>query len=80
MVWPYGEYNNIALAASGMSMTMGLVDGFNTVADIDVLRRLIMTDNPNVRQFAEIVSKLRTDRSLRIAQVDMDFLYDKDPK
>ncbi len=83
MVWPYGEYNDIALEASreaGMTMTMGLVDGFNTVADIDVLRRLIMTDNPDVRQFAEIVSKLRTDRPLRIAQLDMDFLYDKDPK
>ncbi|HEY8034607.1 MAG TPA: poly-beta-1,6-N-acetyl-D-glucosamine N-deacetylase PgaB [Methylobacter sp.] len=83
MVWPYGEYNNIALAASreaGMSMTMGLIDGFNTVANIDVLRRLIMTDNPDVRQFAEIVSKLRADRPLRVARVDMDFLYDKDPR
>ncbi|WP_333875833.1 poly-beta-1,6-N-acetyl-D-glucosamine N-deacetylase PgaB [Methylobacter sp.] len=83
MVWPYGEYNNIALEASreaGMPMTMGLIDGFNTVANIDVLRRLIMTDNPDVRQFAEIVSKLRTDRSLRIARLDMGFLYDKDPK
>ncbi|MGZ4968778.1 MAG: poly-beta-1,6-N-acetyl-D-glucosamine N-deacetylase PgaB [Methylobacter sp.] len=83
MVWPYGEYNNIALEASreaGMFITMGLIDGFNTVANIDVLRRLIMTDNPDVRQFAEIVSKLRTDRSLRIARLDMNFLYDKDPE
>lgn len=83
MVWPYGEYNNIALAASrdaGMPVTMGLIDGFNTVADIDVLRRLIMTDNPDVKQFAEIVGKLRTDRPLRVAQVDMEFLDDDDPK
>ncbi|TRW95122.1 poly-beta-1,6-N-acetyl-D-glucosamine N-deacetylase PgaB [Candidatus Methylobacter oryzae] len=83
MVWPYGEYNSIALEASreaGMPMTMGLIDGFNTVADIDVLRRLIMTDNPDVRQFAEIVGKLRTDRPLRVARLDMDFLYDKNPK
>ncbi|MGZ5076160.1 MAG: poly-beta-1,6-N-acetyl-D-glucosamine N-deacetylase PgaB [Methylobacter sp.] len=83
MVWPYGEYNNIALEASreaGMPMTMGLIDGFNTVANIDVLRRLIMTDNPDVRQFAQIVGTLRTDRPLRIARLDMGFLYDKDPK
>ena len=83
MVWPYGEYNNIALEASrgaGMSMTMGLIDGFNTVANIDVLRRLIMTDNPDVRQFSEIVSKLRTDRSLRITHVNMDNLYDDNPQ
>ncbi|MGZ4980114.1 MAG: poly-beta-1,6-N-acetyl-D-glucosamine N-deacetylase PgaB [Methylobacter sp.] len=83
MVWPYGEYNNIALEASreaGMPMTMGLIDGFNTVANIDALRRLIMTNNPDIRQFAEIIGKLRTDRSLRTARLDMDFLYDKDPE
>ncbi|MGZ5068819.1 MAG: poly-beta-1,6-N-acetyl-D-glucosamine N-deacetylase PgaB [Methylobacter sp.] len=83
MVWPYGEYNNITLAEArdaGMTMTMGLIDGFNTVADIDVLRRLIMTDDPDVKQFAEIVGKLRTNRPLRVAQVDMEFLDDDDPQ
>ncbi|MDD5412444.1 MAG: poly-beta-1,6-N-acetyl-D-glucosamine N-deacetylase PgaB [Methylobacter sp.] len=83
MVWPYGEYNEIALEASreaGMPMTMGLMDGFNTVADMGILRRLIMVDNPDVRQFAEIVTGLRADRSLRVAHLDMDYLYDKDPK
>ena len=52
MVWPYGEYNQIAVQASreaGMPMTMGLMDGFNTVADMSALRRLIMVDNPDVR-------------------------------
>ena len=83
MVWPYGEYNEIALEASheaGMRMTMGLMDGFNTVAEMGALRRLIMVDNPDVRQFAEIVTGLRSDRSLRVAHLDMDYLYDKDPK
>ena len=83
MVWPYGEYNNIAMEASreaGMPMTMGLIDGFNTVANIDVLRRMIMTDDPDVRQFTEIITKLRTDRSLRVAYLDLDFLYDKNPQ
>ena len=43
MVWPYGEYNQITVQASreaGMPMTMGLMDGFITVADISALRRL----------------------------------------
>jgi biofilm PGA synthesis lipoprotein PgaB len=81
MVWPYGEYNQITVQASreaGMPMTMGLMDGFNTVADISALRRLIMVDNPDVRQFAEIVTGLRSDRPLRVAHLDMDYLYDKD--
>ncbi|MFZ1990714.1 MAG: poly-beta-1,6-N-acetyl-D-glucosamine N-deacetylase PgaB, partial [Alphaproteobacteria bacterium] len=81
MVWPYGEYNQIAVQASreaGMPVTMGLMDGFNTVADISALRRLIMVDNPDVRQFAEIITRLRADRPLRVAHLDMDYLYDKD--
>ena len=81
MVWPYGEYNQITVQASreaGMPVTMGLMDGFNTLADISALRRLIMVDNPDVKQFAELVTGLRADRSLRVAHLDMDYLYDKD--
>lgn len=83
MVWPYGEYNSIALEASseaGMPMTMGLVDGFNTAADIKALHRLIIVGNPDIRQFADIVTGLRADRSLRVAHLDMDYLYDNDAR
>jgi biofilm PGA synthesis lipoprotein PgaB len=81
MVWPYGEYNQIAVQASreaGMPMTMGLVDGSNTLADISALRRLIMVDNPDVSQFAMLVTGLRADGALRVAHLDMDYLYDED--
>jgi biofilm PGA synthesis lipoprotein PgaB len=83
MVWPYGEYNQIAVQASreaGMPMTMGLVDGSNTLADISALRRLIMVDNPDVSQFAELVTGLRADGPLRVGHLDMDYLYDTDPE
>jgi biofilm PGA synthesis lipoprotein PgaB len=83
MVWPYGEYNQMTVQAAreaGMPITMGLEDGFNTVADLSALRRLIMVDNPDVDQFAEIVTGLRADRPLRVAHLDMDYLYDKDAK
>jgi biofilm PGA synthesis lipoprotein PgaB len=83
MVWPYGEYNQFAVQASreaGMPMTMGLIDGLNTVADISALRRLIIAQDPDVVEFAEIVSKLRTERPLRVAHLDLDYLYDKDPE
>jgi len=83
MVWPYGEYNQLTVQASreaGMPMTMGLVDGLNTLADMSALRRLIMVDNPDVNQFAELVTGLRVDKSIRVAHLDMDYLYDKDPE
>jgi biofilm PGA synthesis lipoprotein PgaB len=83
MVWPYGEYNQITVQASreaGMPMTMGLADNFNTVANISALRRLIMVNNPGVKQFIEIITGLRADRPMRVAHLDMDYLYDKDPE
>lgn len=82
MVWPYGEFNEIALEAAreaGMPMTMGLVDGVNTLANFATLRRMILFDNPEIKQFSEIVTKLRSDQALRVAHLDMDYLYDKDP-
>lgn len=81
MVWPYGEYNAIALEAAknaGMPLTMGLNDGANTLADAAVMKRMIMTDDPNAERFATIVTKLRTGRELRVAHVDMDYIYDED--
>lgn len=83
LVWPYGEYNEIALTAAreaGMPMTMGLIDGLNTLANFNALRREILVDNPELKQFIQIVSKLRSDRNLRVAHLDMDYLYDKDPE
>jgi biofilm PGA synthesis lipoprotein PgaB len=83
MVWPYGEYNETALAAAreaGLFMTMGLIDGTNTLANINALHRLILVDNPDIKQFVEIVTQLRSDRPLRVAHLDMDYLYDPDAK
>jgi biofilm PGA synthesis lipoprotein PgaB len=83
MVWPYGEYNQLTVQASreaGMPMTMGLIDGSNSIADISSLRRLIIADNPNLKDFKEIISTLRTDRPLRVAHLDIDYLYDKNPE
>lgn len=81
MVWPYGEYNAIALDAAklaGMRLTMGLNDGANTLADAGVMKRMMITDDVNVAQFAEIVKNKRDGQELRVAHVDMDYIYDED--
>ena len=80
LVWPYGEYNATALDAAkqvGMNVTMGLSDGLNTLADLQVLKRLMIADDPNVQQFAEILKNQRRDQELRVAHVDMDYIYDE---
>jgi len=81
VVWPYGEYNSIAQEAAklaGMSLTMGLNDGVNSLADVGVMKRMMIADDPNVEQFAGIVKKQRSGQELRVAHVDMDYIYDED--
>lgn len=81
MVWPYGEYNAIALEAAkmaGMRLTMGLNDGVNNLADLTVMKRMMITDDADVAQFAEIVKNQRAGQELRVAHVDLDYIYDDD--
>jgi biofilm PGA synthesis lipoprotein PgaB len=81
MVWPYGEYNAIALEAAklaGMNLTMGLNDGANTLADVGVMKRMMITDDINVGQFAEVIKNQRSGQEMRVAHVDMDYIYDED--
>ncbi len=83
MVWPYGEYNEQVIAAAreaGMPMTMGLADSINTLANISRLHRWILIDNPNIEKFAQLVNRSQPERMLRVAHVDMDYLYDPDPE
>ncbi len=81
MVWPYGEYNAIALEAAklaGMSLTMGLTDGINSLTDLSVMKRMMIADDPNVEKFAGIVKNQRKGLELRVVHVDMDYIYDED--
>ncbi|NOT13541.1 MAG: poly-beta-1,6-N-acetyl-D-glucosamine N-deacetylase PgaB [Methylococcaceae bacterium] len=83
LVWPFGEYNAITVDAAreaGMSITMELNDGSNTLADLATLRRLIIVSNPVLPEFADMISTQRSNNTLRVAHLDMDYLYDKDPK
>lgn len=81
MVWPYGDYNAVTLEAAkraGMPLTMGLGDGNNTLTDLSTVKRLIITDDPDIPQFARLVKDQRLGQTLRVAQVDLDYVYDDD--
>ena len=82
MVWPYGEFNRPlieAAKAAGMSVTMGLMDGRNTLGDLSAVKRLLIAENPGADDFAKVLTELRADRPVRVAHVDLDYIYDPDP-
>lgn len=82
MVWPYGEYNALAVAAAkrnGMAITMALADGRNQLPNLGVIDRLILTDDPAQWQFRDIVQELRLERVQRVVHVDLDYIHDRDP-
>lgn len=79
MVWPFGEYNDLAVAAArgaGMPITLGLSDGANDArADVSVIKRLLVADDPEVPAFAAMVESLRADRPQRAIRIDLDSLW-----
>lgn len=83
IVWPFGEYNDLAIAAAekaGMPITLALNDGANDARDkLALIDRLMLTDDPEDTAFADIVTTLRADRPQRVMHVDLDYVWDKDP-
>jgi biofilm PGA synthesis lipoprotein PgaB len=83
MVWPYGEFNQPLVEtarAAGMPITMGLVDGHNSLDDLAAVKRLLIVDDPGLEDFATVVTRARADPPVRVAHVDLDYIYDPDPK
>ena len=83
LVWPFGEYNGLAVAAArraGMPITLALSDGVNNARnDLSVINRLLVTDDPEVPAFAAMVTSLRADRPQRAIRVDLDTVWNADP-
>lgn len=89
MVWPYGSYNRVTQQIAGklgMPLTLTLDDGPNRHnVPLAATRRLLIDNSTNVSQLQnELALRERaTQPSLRpgkIMHVDLDYLYDTDPK
>lgn len=83
VVWPYAAYNSQANAiadALGMTVTFDLEGRHQSVGrDLHGLARLLVFDNPTVK---DLTYELRHDEELdglRALQVDLDYVYDADP-
>lgn len=89
IVWPYGSYNEPAeeaARAAGMSVGLTLDDGGNPSAmRTPRLRRILVTNTMDIGDLRHAIETrnagvTENDRPQKVAHVDLDFIYDGDPR
>lgn len=82
VVWPYGEFNQALMDIArkeGMVLGFQLGDSRNTLQDLSAIKRLLVAENPDIEQYANVVTTARAGRPVRVMHVDLDYIYDPDP-
>lgn len=82
-VWPYGAAQGQALQVvkeHGYEMAMTLGDGLAYVDDPMNVPRLLITNDPPLQLFARAVIGMEAPPQMRVAHVDLDYVYDDDPE
>jgi len=83
MVWPYGAYNMGLLDMAkklGMEITLTLGDGANTLHNLRAVRRILIQGNPSLEDFVYTLEHVDQTDPLRVVHVDLDYIYDPDPR
>lgn len=81
-VWPYGAANGAALRVignTGYTLALTLDDGAGKVNELMSMPRALLSNAPELDGFARLISGRDDVPSLRVAHVDLDYLYDPDP-
>lgn len=81
-VWPYGAANGSALKVitqHGYQMAMTLEDGVGQVDRLLNVPRVLIAHEPSVSVFANAVIASHNKLAMRVAHVDLDYVYDPDP-
>jgi len=84
MVWPYGKYNRTSaeIATSlGMTINLTLEPKINRIDQLGLVGRHLISHNPHLDDFIWLLRHPFVDTDpFRMVQVDLDYLYDKNPK
>jgi len=81
-VWPYGAEGGTALkiiGENGYELALTLQDGTASVDRLMSAPRLLVADDPGPNTFAQSVLGMESAGVMRVAHVDMDYIYDPDP-
>ena len=83
MVWPYGEWSEVAeKVARKLGYRWFLLLGDDSKTDLAKgrINRILLTHNPGIGDFSAAVQPFKPDVNVvRVAHVDLDYVYDKDP-
>lgn len=81
-VWPYGEPGGVALDLvrdAGYRMALKLDRGLADAAKPFDAPRLLIDNNPSTEKFAQMCRDMERPMRMRVAQIDLDAVYDPDP-
>jgi biofilm PGA synthesis lipoprotein PgaB len=82
MVWPYGAFNDATAAVAakhGMRISLTLAEESAVRSDLLHLGRYLAFANPDIGDFSSALLLPPRDQIVRVAQVDLDYVYDPDP-
>ena len=84
IAWPYGKYNTLALDAArqtGIEISFSLNDQRTKIPNNGVIERFLIYKNPDLGYLLRFL-KVKSDvpQQLRVMQMDLDMIYDPDPK
>jgi biofilm PGA synthesis lipoprotein PgaB len=83
IVWPYGAYNQIAVriaAEEGMPISFSLGDALPDVQTDTTIPRLLVSGNISANRLGWVIRHQQRIDAVRAVQVDLDYVYDPDPK
>lgn len=82
ITWPYGAYNDVvASIAAEQGMRISLTVDLHSASRGQVIRigRDLVTANPTLRDFSAELMNDRRPAIIRVAQIDLDYVFDPDP-
>ena len=83
MSWPYGAYNDDVAAVArdlGMPMSLTLATENSTRGGSNHFGRYLLVSNPSLDIFSAELMLDEPPTVVRVAQVDLDYVYDSDPQ
>jgi biofilm PGA synthesis lipoprotein PgaB len=82
-VWPYGAGSGTALkiiGEKGYELALTLEDGIDSLTTLQNGPRQLINGDPDISRFSMQASTVEASPLMRVAHVDLDYVYDPDPQ